>query len=112
MLKIWMMLKEHGVAKCGRMIDQGIVQAEYLSGFIANQPLLWHMAPKVIGIVRRRFNPGGMDEGLLRELTVEIRLRLQESGGAGVWHTPVKGYHCLHVAICSHRNRRTDLTGW
>jgi len=36
-------------------------------------------------------------------------LRLQEAGLAAVSDTTVKGRHCLRVAICNHRTRRTDL---
>lgn len=83
-----------------------------MTGLIANQTLLRQMAPNLIGIVSCRFNPGGMDEGLVRDLNIANRLRPQEAGGAAVWETPLRGHHCLHVAICNHRNRRTDLTGW
>ena len=108
-LKIWMMLKEHGVEEFGRLIDQGIAQADYLTGLIARQPLLEQMAPTVIDIVCFRYNPGGLDENTLRELNIEIMLRMQETGVAAVSDTTVKGRHCLRVAICNHRTRRADL---
>ena len=108
-LKIWMMLKEHGVEKFGRLIDQGIAQARYLTGLIAHQPMLEMMAPTVTDIVCFRFNPGDRDEAALRKLNIEIMLRMQEAGVAAVSDTTVKGRHCLRVAICNHRTRRTDL---
>lgn len=108
-LKIWMMLKEHGVERFGRLIDQGIAQAQYLTGLIARQPLLQQMAPTVIDIVCFRYNPGGLDENALRELNIEIMVRMQEAGVAAVSDTTVKGRHCLRVAICNHRTRRADL---
>lgn len=108
-LKIWMMIKEHGAQKFGRLIDQGIAQAQYLTGLIPHQPLLEQMAPTVIDIVCFRFNPGGRDEAALRALNTEIMLRMQETGVAAVSDTTVKGRHCLRVAICNHRTRRTDL---
>ncbi len=37
-LKIWMALKEHGIEKFGRLIDQNIAQAQYLSGLIEAEP--------------------------------------------------------------------------
>lgn len=108
-LKIWMMLKEHGIEKFGRLIDQGIAQAQYLTGLIARQPMLEQIAPTVVDIVCFRFNPGGIDESALRALNIEIMLQMQETGVAAVSDTTVKGRHCLRVAVCNHRTRRTDL---
>lgn len=92
-LKIWMMLKEHGVEKFGRLIDQGIAQAQYLTGQIARETKLELMAPTVIDIVCFRFNPRGKDEAALRELNIEIMLRMQEAGLAAVSDTTVKERH-------------------
>lgn len=108
-LKIWMMLKEHGVAKFGRLIDQGIAQARYLDGLIAREPMLEVMAPTVIDIVSFRFNPGRTSEDALRALNIEIMLRLQEAGIAAVSDTTIHGRHCLRAAISNHRTRRDDL---
>ncbi|TIV94465.1 MAG: amino acid decarboxylase, partial [Mesorhizobium sp.] len=47
-LKIWMALKEHGVEKFGRLIDQNIAQARYLAGLIEAEPALELMAPTTI----------------------------------------------------------------
>ena len=108
-LKIWMMLKEHGVEKFGRLIDQGIAQAQYLTGLIAHQPLLEQMAPTLVDIVCFRYNPGGLDEDELRKLNIEIMLRLQENGVAALSDTTIRGHHCLRAAICNHRTRQSDL---
>ena len=108
-LKIWMMLKEHGVEKFGRLIDQGIAQAQYLTGLIARQPFLEQMAPTVTDIVCFRYNPGGLNEAALRNLNIEIMLHLQETGVAALSDTTLHGHHCLRAAICNHRTRRADL---
>lgn len=108
-LKIWMMLKQHGVGKFGRLIDQGIVQAQYLSSLIEAEPLLEQMAPTVTDVTCFRFNPGGLDENALRVMNTEIMLRLQEAGIAALSDTTVKGRHCLRAAICNHRTQHGDL---
>ena len=108
-LKIWMMLKEHGVEKFGKLIDQGIAQAKYLTGLISRQPMLETLAPTVTDIVCFRFNPGDSGEAALREINIAIMLQMQEAGVAAVSDTTVKGRHCLRVAICNHRTRRSDL---
>jgi aromatic-L-amino-acid/L-tryptophan decarboxylase len=108
-LKIWMALKEHGVAKFGRLIDQNIEQGHYLATLINDEPSLELTAPPNINIVCYRYRPDGMKGGLVKALNVEIMLRLQEQGIAALSDTTVHGEHCLRVAINNHRTRRDDL---
>lgn len=108
-LKVWMSLKEHGIEKFGRLIDQNIAQARYLSGLIEAEPRLQLLMPPSINIVCYRFRPGGMDGAALKALNVEIMLRLQEDGAAVISDTTVAGEHFLRVAINNHRTRREDL---
>ena len=108
-LKIWMALKEHGVAKFGRLIDQNIAQGRYLGALIEAEPLLEMISPPVINIVCFRYRPEGMDGDRLKALNIEIMLRLQEEGVASLSDTTVHGEHCLRVAINNHRTRRDDL---
>jgi len=104
-----MALKEHGVEKFGRLIDQNIAQAHYLDALIASEPLLESVAPATINIVCFRCHPPGLDEATLKRLNVEIMVRLQEDGIAAISDTTVRGKHCLRVAINNHRTRRSDL---
>ena len=108
-LKVWMALKEHGIDKFGRLIDQNIAQAHYLDGLIASEPLLESVARATINIVCFRYRPPGLDEAALKRLNVEIMLRLQEDGVAAISDTTVRGKHCLRAAINNHRTRRSDL---
>ena len=108
-LKVWMALKEHGLDKFGRLIDQNIAQAQYLADLVWSTPLLELRAPVEVNIVCFRYRPDGMDEGGLKALNIEIMLRLQEAGIAVISDTTVQGKHCLRVAITNHRTRRNDL---
>lgn len=108
-LKIWMALKEHGVAKFGRLIDQTIAQARYLTGRIEAEPMLELIAPVTINIVCFRYRPPDVDPARLKEINIEIMLQLQERGIAVLSDTTVHGEHCLRVAIANHRTRRADL---
>ncbi|WP_421915343.1 pyridoxal phosphate-dependent decarboxylase family protein [Mesorhizobium sp.] len=112
-LKVWMALKEHGIEKFGRLIDQNIAQAGYLADLIAAEPLLELVVPPTINIVCFRCRPGGMTGDMtgdaLKALNTEIMLRLQEQGIAALSDTTVRGQHCLRVAINNHRTRREDL---
>ncbi|HXW29519.1 MAG TPA: pyridoxal-dependent decarboxylase [Xanthobacteraceae bacterium] len=108
-LKIWMSLKEHGIEKFGRLIDQNIAQARYLSDLIKAEPLLELVAPTNINIVCFRFRPAGAGRTALKRINSEIMVRLQEEGIAAISDTTVHGEHCLRAAINNHRTRRSDL---
>lgn len=108
-LKVWMAIQEHGIGKFGRLIDQNIAQARYLTGLIEQEPLFELVAPTSINIVCFRYRPPGLDAGALKALNIEIMLRLQEEGIAALSDTTVHGEHCLRVAINNHRTRRDDL---
>jgi len=108
-LKVWMALKEHGIQKFGRLIDQNIAQGHYLCGLVAAEPLLELVAPTSINIVCYRYRPVGIDCEALKAINTEIMLRLQEEGTAAISDTTVHGEHCLRVAINNHRTRRDDL---
>lgn len=108
-LKVWMMLRHHGVEKFGHLIDQGIGQAHYLKELIEREDCLDLLAPVAIDIVCFRHDPGGMDKATLRIHNTEIMLRLQETGVAVITDTTIRNRHCLRVAICNHRTRSADL---
>lgn len=108
-LKIWMALKEHGVEKFGRLIDQNIMQAKYLSDRICAEARLELVAPTTINIVCFRFVATNLDAQTLKVINTELMLRLQETGVAVLSDTTVRGQQCLRVAITNHRTRQSDL---
>ena len=108
-LKVWMALEEHGVAKFGRLIEQDLAHARYLSERIAATADLALCFPTAINIVCFRYDPGGLPEAALKRLNTEIMVRMQEAGVAAVSDTTVHGRHCLQAAINNHRTTRADL---
>jgi len=108
-LKVWMALQEHGVQKFGRLIDQNIAQAAYLTDGINNTPLLELTSETSINIVCYRYNPGEYTEDELKKINTEIMLVMQETGVAAISDTTVHGQHCLRVAINNHRTITSDL---
>ncbi|WDZ81109.1 pyridoxal-dependent decarboxylase (plasmid) [Ensifer adhaerens] len=108
-LKVWMALMEHGVAKFGRLIDQNIAQAAFLADLVRSHPPLELLTEPEINIVCFRYAPEGQSEERLKEINVEIMLRLQETGVAALSDTTIRGRHCLRAAICNHRTRLEDL---
>ena len=108
-LKVWMALKEHGVEKFGRLIDQNIAQAQYLLGLVMAEPRLELLAPAPTNIVCFRHRLSGADEPALKTFNTEIMLRLQEAGTAVQTDTTLRGRHGLRVAIANHRTCYADL---
>ena len=108
-LKMWMAIKEHGIDKFGRLIDQNIAQGHYLSTMIEKEPRLELAVPTNINIVCFRYRADGLAPEALKLLNIEIMLRLQEEGIAALSDTTVHGMHCLRVAINNHRTRNEDL---
>ena len=108
-LKIWMSLKENGVKKFGRLIDQNIARAQYLKHLVHENLKLQLVAPVALNIVCFRYANRKIDEADLQAINTEIMLRIQESGLAVPSDTTVAGKHCLRVAINNHRTTLPDL---
>ena len=108
-LKVWMALEEHGVAKFGRLIEQDLGHARYLTERIEATTNLSICFPTEINIVCFRYDPSGLDEAALKMLNTEIMMRMQESGVAAISDTTVQTRHCLRAAINNHRTTRADL---
>ena len=108
-LKIWMSIQEHGIDKFGRLIDQNIEQAFYLSELIEKNNRLELIAPTKINIVCFRFLLNNKTDEELKEINMEIMLQLQETGVAAISDTTVHNKHCLRVAICNYRTIKSDL---
>jgi len=108
-LKVWMSIQEHGINKFGRLIDQNIEQAFYLTELIEKNNQLELIAPTKINIVCFRFLANEKTNEELKEINMEIMLQLQEAGIAAISDTTVHDKHCLRVAICNYRTIKSDL---
>lgn len=108
-LKVWMMLKEHGARRFGRIITRNIDQAHRLAARVDAESCLARLDPVSLDIVCFRYDPGGMDGAALAALNTKIMIRLQEAGIAAFSDTCIKGEHWLRAAICNHRTRDEDL---
>jgi aromatic-L-amino-acid decarboxylase len=74
-LKIWMAIKEHGIDKFGRLIDQKIAQGHYLSSRIEKEPRLELAVPANINIVCFRYRADGLAPEALNIRTSVSRSR-------------------------------------
>jgi len=108
-LKAWMSLKEHGLRKYSRLIQQNIDQARYLAGLVESSPQLELMSPVTLNVVCFRYIREGLDDSRLDELNKLIEAELQERGIAVPSGTLVRGRYVLHVANTNHRSRRADF---
>jgi len=112
-LKVWMLLKEHGLAKFARLIEQNVDQAAYLAGLVRRHPELELLAPVPLNIVCLRYRgqeSGVGDQGQeLDEVNREILMRLQERGIAVPSATVLAGKFAIRVAITNHRSTRSDF---
>ena len=109
-LKLWMMLKHHGVARFGALIDMNLDQARTLGQLVKDDPALELLAPVATSVVCFRYNPGGQSEARLDALNRELLLRLQESGIAAPSGATLRGRYALRVAFCNHRTEKRDVT--
>jgi glutamate/tyrosine decarboxylase-like PLP-dependent enzyme len=108
-LKAWMTIKEQGMQKFGRLIQQNIDQAHYLAGLIEIQPELELALPVSLNVVCFRYRVGNLGEAELDLINKQIEVELQERGIAVASIVSIHGKQYLHVAITNHRSRREDF---
>jgi aromatic-L-amino-acid/L-tryptophan decarboxylase len=109
-LKIWMGIKEQGIDKFRRLIEQNVRQAGYLAQLVTDSPSLELLAPVPLNVVCLRYRPSGATtEEELNAINAELLLRIQESGVAVPSHTVLGGRRAIRVAITNHRSRSSDF---
>jgi aromatic-L-amino-acid/L-tryptophan decarboxylase len=108
-LKVWMSLREHGIEKYKKLINQNIDQAFYLEKQIRQLKDLELLTPVTMNIVCYRYNPGGFSEEELNIMNKELLMRMHEQAVAAPSYTLIKGAYAIRVAITNHRTRKNDL---
>ncbi|MHA1990264.1 MAG: pyridoxal phosphate-dependent decarboxylase family protein [Candidatus Hodarchaeales archaeon] len=110
-LKIWMLFKEHGIEKYGRLVQQNINQANYLSELVIKNEKLELMAPTSMNIVCFRYNvdKSNQNPSDLNQLNEEIVFQLHEKGIAIPSFTKLNNNYVIRVAITNHRSRKEDF---
>lgn len=110
-LKVWLLLKEHGIATYTRLIEQNVAQARYLAGRVHRHAELELLAPVPLNVVCLRYvgRPGRWDDAGLDQVNREILMRLQEQGIAVPSGTLLRDRFAIRVAITNHRSVRADF---
>ena len=106
---MWISLKEHGLDKYGRLIQQNIDQARYLAELVEARPELELLAPVSLNVVCFRYMQAEVDDTVLDRLNEQIVIELQERGIAVPSGTTIGGKYAIHVANTNHRSRREDF---
>ena len=108
-LKAWMVLKEHGAPKIGRIVRRNVAQARLLGDLVTADPALELLAPVSLNIVCFRYRGNLTSEAALDELNRELLLRLHEGGVAAPSYATIRGRYALRACITNHRTRDEDL---
>jgi aromatic-L-amino-acid/L-tryptophan decarboxylase len=108
-LKVWMSIKEQGIEKFRRLVQQNVDQARYLSELVTASPDLELIAPVALNIVCFRYVDRRLGMERLNTLNRDILVHLQESGSAVPSSTVLNGRFAIRVAITNHRSRREDF---
>ena len=108
-LKVWMLLKEHGMEEYARQVRQNLQQAQYLAQLVKEDNELELLASVPLNIVCYRWNPGHISEEALNAINKEILMRIHEDGIASPTYTILEGKYAIRVAITNHRSRLEDF---
>lgn len=108
-LKAWMSLKNHGIKKYGRLIQQNIEQVNYLLSLVEKDPELEVTAPSPINIACFRFIKEGVDDQRLNQINEEIIYELHERGIAAPSYAILNDIYSIRVANTNHRTRYEDF---
>ncbi len=109
-LKIWMMIKEHGITKISESIKQNIIQAHYLAYLIEEESNLELLSEVLLNVVCFRYKPNkDLQNDVLNKLNKEIVMQLQCRGIAAPSYTILNGIYAIRVANVNHRSRKSDF---
>jgi len=109
-LKVWMSIKEQGIAKYIRLIEQNIRQAKYFGSLVEASDEVELLAPVVINVVCFRFTAPTLTNDQLNKLNEELLIRLHEDGKVAPSNTIIsKQFYSLRIAITNHRSRLEDF---
>ena len=108
-LKVWFVLKEHGLDRFEAMIRENLAQAQYLARRVEAEAELELCAPVPLNVVCFRY-VGGADlpQEERNALNRELLGQLQENGAVPS-HTTLDGRFAFRAAITNHRTERGDI---
>lgn len=109
-LKIWMMIKEHGMDKISKSIKQNIIQAHYLAHLIEEESNLELLSEVLLNVVCFRYRPNkDLQNDILNKLNKDIVMQLHCRGIAAPSYTILNDVYAIRVANVNHRSRKRDF---
>lgn len=108
-LKVWAQIREHGLDRLGRQMEQNVAHIRHLEKRVEAWPDLEVLAPVALNILCYRYRPFRAGEEHWNEINQEILMRLQEEGIAAPSSTVLDGRFALRVANTNQRSRREDF---
>lgn len=108
-LKAWMSIKEHGVKKYSRLIQQDVEHAQYLKKLVEETSVLELLAPVPLNIVCFRYRAENLDGGSLNRLNAKILERQWLNGNCMISSTMIDDKFALRACFTNHRSTREDV---
>lgn len=108
-LKVWAQVRQHGLEKLGKMMDQNVEHIRHLARLVRDSEELEQLAPAGLNILCFRYRLAGATDEELNALNLELLMQLQESGVAVPSGTRLAGRFALRVANTNQRSRREDF---
>jgi glutamate/tyrosine decarboxylase-like PLP-dependent enzyme len=104
-----MSLKEHGVRKYSRLIQQNVDQAQYLKKLVEETPQLELLAPVPLNVVCFRYKAENHDDETLNKLNAKILERQWLNGNCMISSTMIGDKCALRACFTNHRSTREDI---
>lgn len=108
-LKVWMSLKEHGVKKYSRLIQQNVDQAQYLKKLVEETSELELLAPVPLNIVCFRYKVENQNDEYLDKLNAKILEKQWLNGNCMISSTVIDDKYSLRACFTNHRSTRDDI---
>src|SRR5439155_3792308 len=109
-LKVWMSMKEYGVAGYAAAIEANVALARYLADRVRGASDLELMAPPSLSVVCFRVVHATLhSEEALGAFNRAVLERVQLGGEAFLSSTELRGRFTLRACIVNHRSRRQDV---
>jgi glutamate/tyrosine decarboxylase-like PLP-dependent enzyme len=108
-LKIWLVIKNHGLKRLGAMITKNCNQASALAELVRQQASLQLLSTSPLNIVCFRYYGSGFNDQELNALNREIVIELQVRGIAAPSTTGIGDMTAIRVCITNHRTEMRDL---
>ena len=108
-LKVWMSVKEQGMAKYRALMEQNVAHTRYLVQRVNDTPDMEVAAPAPLNVACIRYRPADASDETVDALNRDIVIQLHERGIAVPSGGIVGGRYVIRVANTNQRSRREDF---